>query len=97
MDLTSKKTNCLKMMDVTKGKNGVMLAVKYNQHCKYQLALNSSGDKSVPSYKTYQLSKNKLHQLVFSLHLIDFFFQYFRRKFLAAAQKTLIRLLTKPK
>lgn len=57
MDLTSKKTNCLKMMDVTKGKNGVMLAVKYNQHCKHQLALNSSGDKSVPSYKTYQLSK----------------------------------------
>lgn len=50
MDLTSK-------MDVTKEKNGVILAVKYNQHCKYKLALNSSGDKSVPSYKTYQLPK----------------------------------------
>lgn len=57
MDLTSRKTNCLKIMDVTKEKNGVMLAVKYNQHSKYQLALNSPGDKSVPSYKMYQLSK----------------------------------------
>lgn len=49
MDLTSKKTNCLKIMYVTMEKNGVMFAVEYNQHCKYQLALNSSGDKSVPS------------------------------------------------
>ena len=97
MDLTSKKTNCLEMMDVTKGKNGVMLAVKYNQHCKYQLALNSSGDKSVPSYKTFQLLKINFINSSFHSFLIDFFFQYFRRKFLAAAQKTLIRLLTKPK
>ena len=75
MDLTSKKTNCLKIMDVTMEKNGVMFAVEYNPHCKYQLALNSSGDKSVPSYKTYQLPK--INFINSSFHSISFFFSIF--------------------